>query len=215
MPQAPDATLAGRIAAALAERIVAGAYAPGARLPQDRIALEFGASHVPVREAFRRLEAQGLVASEPRRGVRVAALDAAAVAETAQMRAALETLALRHALPRLDAAAIAEAQAALAAAEASPALPDWEAANRAFHAALIRGCGMPRLLDAIDDLQRASSRYLQAAWREMDWKQRSDREHRQLLQAAKRRDAGRACEILARHIVDAADAVVRRLGKAP
>src|SRR5690348_12169254 len=96
-----DQSVAGRIAAALAERIVSGALHPGSRLMQDHIAAEFQASHVPVREAFRKLEAQGLVVSKPRCGVRVSDLDPAMVAEVTEMRAALESLALSHALPRL------------------------------------------------------------------------------------------------------------------
>lgn len=52
-----DQSVAGRIAAALAERIVSGALSPGSRLMQDHVAEEFQASHVPVREAFRKLEA--------------------------------------------------------------------------------------------------------------------------------------------------------------
>ena len=78
-------TIASRISRALAERIIHGELVPGSRLAQDHIAEEFGASHVPVREAFRRLESQGLVASEPRRGVRVAgfSLEDAAVGKKA------------------------------------------------------------------------------------------------------------------------------------
>src|SRR5690606_5553524 len=70
MTESSNDTLANRISRSLADRITAGEFAAGARLRQDHIAEEFGASHVPVREAFRRLEAQGLVVSEPRRGVR-------------------------------------------------------------------------------------------------------------------------------------------------
>jgi len=82
--------VAGRIAAALAERIVSGALSPGCRLMQDHVAEEFQASHVPVREAFRKLEAQGLVISKPRCGVRVSQLDPGMVLEVTEMRAALE-----------------------------------------------------------------------------------------------------------------------------
>ncbi len=97
----PDDTIAAKISRTLAERIVRGEFAPGERLRQDHIAEEFGASHVPVREAFRRLEAQGLAVSIPRRGVRVADFGLADVREVAEMRAALEVLALRNAIPNL------------------------------------------------------------------------------------------------------------------
>src|SRR5436309_2968417 len=85
-----DRSITGQIARALAQRIVTGVLAPGAPIRQDRIAEEFRASHVPVREAFRKLEAQGLVMSEPRRGVRVAPLDPATVMEVTEIRAARE-----------------------------------------------------------------------------------------------------------------------------
>jgi len=72
MSTAKSDTIATRISKELASRIVAGQIEAGTKLRQDHIAEEFGTSHVPVREAFRRLEEQGLVVSEPRRGVRVA-----------------------------------------------------------------------------------------------------------------------------------------------
>lgn len=58
-------TLATKIAQSLADRITTGVILPNARLRQNHIAAEFGASHVPVREAFRQLEAQSLAISEP------------------------------------------------------------------------------------------------------------------------------------------------------
>src|ERR1041384_6541301 len=89
-----DHSLSGRIATTLAERITSGALAPGSRLMQDHLAAEFGVSHMPVREAFRKLEAQGLVVSKPRCGVSVSLIDPAVVREVTEMRAVLEGLAL-------------------------------------------------------------------------------------------------------------------------
>lgn len=160
MTNSHDDTIASRISRVLAERIISGALPPGARLRQDHLAEEFGASHVPVREAFRRLEAQGLAVSEPRRGVRVAAFDLAEVREVAEMRAALEVLALRHAMPNLTPAVLERAAAATTAADAATDVRAWETANRAFHRLILEPCAMPRLLAAIDDLHAASARFL-------------------------------------------------------
>ena len=88
------ATRSRTIARILADRIISGEIPPGARLRQDHIASEFGASHVPVREAFRELQAQGLAENEPRRGFRVTEFDVAELREVAEMRASLEALAL-------------------------------------------------------------------------------------------------------------------------
>ena len=206
-----DGTLAGRIARALADRIVAGAIAPGTRLRQDHVAAEFRASHVPVREAFRRLEARGLVQSEPRRGVRVPPLDPAAVLEITEMRAALESLALHHAFDRIGPADLALARAAIADGDTSSDIQVWEAANRRFHRALIAPCAMPRLLAAIDDLHRAAARILFATWRELDWQPRSDREHRACLAVIERGNRATALKLLEAHIRDAGHALAQSL----
>jgi DNA-binding GntR family transcriptional regulator len=208
-----DRTLAGQIAQALAERIVAGAIAPGTRLRQDHVAAEFRVSHVPVREAFRRLEAQGLVQSEPRRGVRVPPLEPATVIEVTEMRAALESLALRHAFDRLGPADLALARAAIEAGDASTDIQVWEAANRRFHRALAAPCTMPRLLASIDDLHRASARILFATWRELDWQPRSDSEHRACLAAIERGNRATALRLLESHIREAGHALADRLHK--
>jgi DNA-binding GntR family transcriptional regulator len=193
-------TLVERITEVLADRIVTGELAPDVRLGQDRIATEFSASHVPVREAFRRLEAQGLVVSLPRRGVRVAPLDLKAIKEIAEMRAALEVLALRHAASRISAADIAAAEAAIAAGDAATNVVEWETANRAFHRALTSPCGMPRLIGAIDELQVASSRFLFLMNRPSGGRPRSNQDHRLILAALEERDIDTAANILLRHI---------------
>lgn len=206
-----DQSVAARIARALAQRIVTGAIAPGARLRQDHIAAEFGASHVPVREAFRRLEAQGLAESEPRRGVRVPPLEPQTIVEITEMRAALETLALSHAFDRIGADARATAAAAIRDGEASDDVAVWEAANRRFHRSLILPCAMSRLIATIDDLHRASARFLFATWRELNWQQRSEDEHRALLRAVERKARAEALRILEAHIRDAGQALVASL----
>jgi DNA-binding GntR family transcriptional regulator len=199
MESGKDDTIAVRIAKALAERIISGAIEPGARLRQDHVAEEFGASHVPVREAFRRLEAQGLAVSEARRGVRVAAFDLDEVKEVAEMRAALEVLALRHAAPHLTAAILDKAEEATHAGDRSRDVRSWEEANRTFHRLILTPCGMPRLLAAIDDLHAASARFLFAAWRS-EWETRTDHDHRAILSALRQGQVDTAASILARHV---------------
>ena len=210
-----DRSVAGAIAQALAMRIVQGHLLPDAPIRQDHIAAEFSASHVPVREAFRKLEGQGLVVSQPRRGVRVAPLDHAALVEVTQMRAALECLALRHALPKMAEADFVEAEAALAANEASRDIIVWEAANRRFHNALLAPCGWPRLLATIADLQRVAARFLFAAWRHLHWQPRSAREHDLLLAAFRQRDLAQANEILRAHVLGAGEALLETLNDGP
>ncbi|WP_018000982.1 GntR family transcriptional regulator [Paracoccus sp. N5] len=201
MTRSPDPTLADRVFAALSRQIEAGELAPGQRLRQDEIAAAFGASHVPVREAFRRLEAEGLVESLPRRGVRVALADRAALAEAIEMRAALEALALRHAAeayPPGHLAVLAEADHACSRA-ATPA--EWEAANQSFHSLLLQGCPMPRLMQTIERLQLSASRMArQLGAGHPAGLPREDRDHRAMLSALQGRDIDLAAQILSRHI---------------
>lgn len=199
MSKATADTIATRIATVLAERIISGLIAPDTRLRQDHIAAEFGASHVPVREAFRHLEARGLAVSEPRRGYRVTSFDVAELREVAEMRASLESLALRHAAPRLTPQLLDKAEAATRNAEMARNVRDWEVANREFHRMLLAPCEMPRLIGAIDDLHSASARFLFAAWRS-EWEARTDHDHRAILAALRRGQIDRACALLARHV---------------
>lgn len=195
LPSAVD-----QIAAALRAQIIGGELAAGAPLRQDSIAQRFGASHVPVREAFHRLQAQGLVVILPRRGVRVAPLDMASIRETVEMRGALEALALQHAMPGLDDRHIESLEAAQAQCDGAQTLAEWDLANRAFHRALVAPCGMPRLLAVIDTLQLANSRVVFAAGRSRGWQPRSNHDHRLIIDALRQRDAPRALSLLGRHI---------------
>lgn len=194
-----DNTITGKITRQLADRIIAGQIAPGTKLRQDHLAEEFGASHVPVREAFRRLEAQGLVVSEPRRGVRVASFDIAEVREVAEMRASLEVLALRHAAPHLTSAILDEAEAINRAGENAADVRAWEETNRAFHRLILSPCNMPRLLATIDDLHAASARFLFSGFR-LEWEAPTDQDHRAILKALRERQFDVAAATLARHV---------------
>jgi DNA-binding GntR family transcriptional regulator len=195
-----NSTVAARITEAIAERIIAGTLKPDAPLRQDHVAREFASSHVPVREAFRQLEAQHLVVALPRRGVRVAPLDATAIREISEMRAALEVVALRHAAPKLTQAHLAKIELALIEGDNAETLQEFEAANRAFHQALVAPCGMPRLLASLDGLQRANSRAVFAMARSAGWRPRSNQDHRLILGALRARDIEQASGLLARHI---------------
>ncbi|WP_033070220.1 GntR family transcriptional regulator [Thalassospira australica] len=194
-----DTTVAGRITRALADRIISGEFAPGTKLRQDHFAEEFGSSHVPVREAFRRLEAQGLAVSEPRRGVRVASFDIAEVREVAEMRASLEVLALRNAAPHLTPAILDDAEALNREGENASDVHAWEKANKAFHRVILEPCNMPRLLSSIDDLHAASARFLFSGFR-MEWEAPTDQDHRAILTALRSNQIDVAAATLARHV---------------
>lgn len=199
-PEAASMTIVERIADALRTRIVRGDIAAGTALKQDHIALEFGASHVPVREAFRQLEAQGLAIALPRRGVRVTALDPVTIKENAVMRASLELLALKHGAPRFTSLHIGRLEQAHDACSQAASLGEWDAANNLFHDILSSECGMPRLLAVLQQLQLTNSRYLFSTGMKRGWQPRSDHDHLLIVAALKEKKTERALQLLGMHI---------------
>lgn len=203
MTSPSETTLSERIFLDLCRRITEGDLPPGARLGQVEIATQYHASHVPVREAFGRLEAEGLVKTLPRRGVRVAVFDAAAQFEIIEMRAALEPLALRHAsAARADPggwlAALDGADQACSAARSAEA---WEAANAEFHRLLTLHCPLPRLMQQVDRLRlQALHVARQGAPGRNGFQPRDDRDHKAILAALRHRDTDQAAFVLAKHL---------------
>ncbi|HEX5684569.1 MAG TPA: GntR family transcriptional regulator [Ideonella sp.] len=196
----PRASTAEHIARVLRDRIICGEIPADRALRQDQVAQEFDSSHVPVREAFQRLQSQGLVVTLPRRGVRVAPLDLASIREAVEIRAALEGLALRSAAPQMTERDVAALEAAQRQCNSAESLEAWDAANRAFHFALVAPCGMPRLLSMLDSLQLANSRVVFAAGRTTGWRPRSNHDHQLIIDALKAGDTVRATSLLNRHI---------------
>lgn len=212
-PHAP--ALSQSLVQALAQRIIDGRLPSGERVRQEQVAAEFQVSQAVVREAFRALEARGLLVSLPRRGVRVPRLDRPSVRELTVMRAALEPAALREALAHPERDWLADAQAAIAEADRTRDIVAWEAANQRFHRALTRGCRMPRLVRQIDDLHLASARYLHACWARLGWQTRSQADHLSLVQLIMNGQNEAACDALRRHINDAGAALEQVIEPGP
>src|SRR5437868_3185775 len=89
---------------ALRERILRGHYPEGEPLRQDALASELGVSRIPVREALRQLEAEGLVTFAPHRGAVVSSLSIDEITELFELRAEVEGELLRRAIPKMTAA---------------------------------------------------------------------------------------------------------------
>lgn len=138
----------------LRRQILAGDLPRGARMPQDELAREFGASITPVREALRLLEAEGLVVAEPHRGVRVAGVDVDQVTATYVVRRLTETYAMRRATLRLSRRDLARARALLDAGAATDPAAARDR-NREFHFLLYERCGMPGLVERIATMWQA------------------------------------------------------------
>ena len=137
----------------LRRRIVSGALPRGARMRQDELAREFGASITPVREALRALESDGLVVSEAHRGVRVAGVDLDQVTATYVVRRLTEVYAMRRATTRLSRRDLTQARRLLEPSLGPPV--DARERNHRFHFYFYERCGLPGLSDRIEGLWRA------------------------------------------------------------
>jgi len=130
----------------------------------------------------------------------VAGFSRAEVKEVAEMRAALEVLALQNAAPHLTRAILDHAEEINDEGDSAPDVQAWEQANRNFHRTLLAPCGMPRLLKAIDDLQTASARFLFSGW-SAEWEAPTDRDHSAILVALRAGQVEQAGSILKRHVL--------------
>lgn len=205
-------TLADQVAKVLREAIVDGGLAAGSSLRQDDLAERLGFSRMPIRDALRQLEAEGLVEIHPTRGAHVASMDATEIREIYLLRELLECEALRLSLPRLSAARLDEAAVALARIDADPDVGHWGVLNRAFHLALYSASGNARLLGLIEAHHNAADRYVRILLSNLDYRHRSQSEHRDLLAAARRGDVEAAVAALRRHLVEGMETLVTALG---
>ena len=183
---------------AIRAEILSGKAAPGTPLRQDHLAERLGVSHIPVREALRQLEAEGLAEIRPRRGAIVTPLSANEFEELTEMRAALEPLALRFAAPHLTEKHFARARRILDHIDRDDR--QWGALNTEFHTVLYEPANKPRLVDAILRLQRSAERYLHQEADVLQNLAASQREHRKLLSLLGRGKINDACELLTEHI---------------
>jgi DNA-binding GntR family transcriptional regulator len=188
------------VAAMLREMIVAGQLAPGAPLRQRDLAAQFEVSATPIREALRRLEAEGLVVGDAHRGATVAKPDQGALADNYRIRAALEPLAAQMATERIDAEALADLTEIN---EAIRALPEGDPAyrehNARFHFAIYQASGSPVLVSLIRMLWQSLPQRPAPARSQAE----SVRQHAEIIEAIRRRDGARAAALTAQHIASA------------
>ncbi len=196
-----SSTLAQRTADGIRKLILSGAFSSGQILRQEDLAKQLGVSRIPVREALRQLDAEGFIHLHPHRGATVSVLSPDEALEIYEIRASLETLALKLAIPNLSADDLAQAEAALDEIDSGPAdLGQWALINWRFHSVLYEPCHKPRLLELIKALHDNVSRYLRTSLTIDAHTKPSQKQHRDLLAACKKRDVQLATQLLERHL---------------
>lgn len=198
----PSGSTTDVLAEALRRDIAEGRLRPGEPLRQEELALRFGTSRIPVREALRSLQAEGLVNYSPNRGATVTIVSDTEILEMLEVRIALECHALRLAVPHAADSDIAAAKQILEEYDAAPDAQTWAAMNWRFHWTLYLPCDCRRLLDAIE---RNYGQFNSAARRQISahaGKERPQREHYRLVALMEKGRADDAATLLEAHIRD-------------
>ncbi|MGP4805160.1 GntR family transcriptional regulator [Agrobacterium cavarae] len=181
-------------------------YKPGDRLIPEEIAAEIGMSRMPVREAFRRLAAEGLLTLRPNRGCVVAGLTLDEIYETFEIRSVLEGLAVRLAVPKMDADAILELERLLDRMERAgqAGSSDWVVRHQEFHALIYKMSGRPKLIRKINALHVVIEPYMRFWFDYVEKPLSARQEHEHLIQAFAQGDALHADRIMQQHILGTA-----------
>ncbi len=187
------------VADAVRTAILQGDLRGGSALRQEELAEQYGVSKIPVREALFLLQSEGLVDFTTGRGAMVSRLSAAEANEIYVMRIALEQVALRTAIPNLQASDLIKAESALKQIDAGPDPIKWGELNWEFHTTLYKPAGMPRLLDTLKMWQTNVARYFFVYQKEA-FRAKSNQEHWAILAACEKRDADAACGLIAAHL---------------
>ena len=194
-------TAQAMVAEGLREAILRGVVAGGEPIRQEDVAEQFGVSRGPVREALRQLQGEGLVELRDHRGAVVSELSAEEVTELSDIRIALETLAIRLAVPLMTEEDLRRAEEILDRADDAPDLADrWGEFNWEFHSALYAPARRPRQMDMMEAIHSNFERYLRVYVLALDYEERGQREHWQILRLCRQGDAEGAAELLGSHV---------------
>lgn len=197
---------------ALKDSILQGALKPGQRVVIDELAHDLGVSQIPIREALRMLEADGLVRFEAYVGATVTEIHAGLTYEIFALLASLESISSRAACLQMTAEQLGQLDAMIGAMDALIDQPDqWSAENKRLHAFICDCAGMPlvasmmtKTLDHWDRLRRyfqndVFAHRISAA----------QHEHHRLLEAFQQRDPQRVELLIREHNQAALDAYLR------
>lgn len=206
----PPSSRTGLVVEALRRSILTGELHAGQALVETELARRFGISKTPVREALKTLVGAGLVTMSEYKGATVRVVDEEMARSVFDVRSLLEPVAVARTVERgLD---VELAQEALDRASVSRDEAERSMANRDFHQLLYSNCGNRLLVDMLDGLREQTALISVNAWiRQASWETEAA-EHAEILDAARKGDAGRAAELVLDHIQSFEVRAVEQIG---
>ena len=202
---APDdgRLLSERIATEIRSAVLSGEMRPGMRIRQELLAAHFGASRIPVREALKQLENEGLVVLAPNRGAWIADVNSEESIEVYKIREVVEPLAILESVPYLTDADIDSLDAMVRELETVTSLEDYIRLDRQFHLRTYSGARMGQLLAMVERFWNSTQHFRRKFVNETfakDGLPFSDPQHLLLMQAIRARDAEAAQVVVRLHI---------------
>jgi DNA-binding GntR family transcriptional regulator len=209
------ANLRTEVSARIRESIVCGNLAPGSRINESSLSVEYGISRTPLREALFTVERLGLLDSDPRRGFFVTRLSAREVRELYPIGRALDNLAMRSAgeMPSATLKRLETINAEFRAARARP--EKARLADRRFHRTIVERCPNSRLLAMLETVQLGMERYERIFMSDPDDVVRSARKHDEIIRAFRRNDLARVERITDQVWEYSVHRLLRALGEQP
>lgn len=191
------------IANDLRERILNGELAEGEAIRQEALAEEYDVSRMPIREALKRLNAEGLIQWANNRGGSVTKHSLNEIGEIFDLRMLIEVDLFRRAIPQMTSADFARCNEILTQMEASYDENDvgkWGILNYQYHSALYAASQRKLTNELLDRVNLQSDRYVRMHLSVMKQREPAKKEHRELLKLAQAGNIDEACDMLMRHI---------------
>ena len=191
------------IANDLRERILSGEIPEGDAIRQELLAEEYDVSRMPVREALKRLNAEGLIVWETNRGGSVVKHSLSEIGEIFDLRALIEVDLFRRAIPKMKTSDFRRCEDLLSKMDDSYAKGDvrhWGQLNHDYHTALYAAAERDLTDDLLARISMQSDRYVRIHLSVMKQRAPAQEEHRTLLSLAKDRDVDAAAALLGNHI---------------
>ncbi|KPA20765.1 putative HTH-type transcriptional regulator YdfH [Shimia sp. SK013] len=191
------------IASDLRERILSGDMAEGELIRQEALAEEYDVSRMPIREALKRLSAEGLVHWSNNRSGTVMKHSLEEIGEMFDLRILIEVDLFRRAIPLMASTDFAACEDILTRMETSYDEDDvgkWGALNHSYHSALYAAAHRGLTRELLDRIGIQTDRYVRMHLSVMKQREPAKEEHRGLLECARSGKIDQGCALLANHI---------------
>jgi DNA-binding GntR family transcriptional regulator len=206
----PRTSIVDTVTVRLRRAILTGEIAPGERIRVADLERRFGVSHIPIREALRRLESEGLVVTSPQRATLAAGVALEDLAGLYDLRRLIEVEVARRSAQAMtpdDLSAIRRSLVAMEAAAADHGADFWRL-HREFHRAILRRGSSPWVDRTLDQLWLASERYVRLFVTTFGEVGGPMNDHRRMVEACEAGDADGLAELVERHLSRTEETVV-------